>query len=72
METTISQILYPDRQAFFERLAANLNSKPTLRFGAGPMPKGSPRLGSRLLRRAVPALRLSTAQRSMRLKHRSR
>ena len=65
MHTTISQMLYPDRQAFFEKLALNLPAQPAIKIGPAPLPSGEPRLGSRNMRKAVPTETLSTAQRSM-------
>ena len=65
MHTTIGQISYPDRQAFFEKLALNLPAQPAIRIGPAPLPSGGRRLGSRNMRKAVPTEMLSTAQRSM-------
>lgn len=65
MSRTISQILYPDRRAFFERIAASLSSQPMIKIGLAPLPSGHRRLGPRNLRKAVPLEKLSTAQRSM-------
>ena len=56
MHTTIGQIAYPNRQAFFEKLALHLPA---------PLPSGKRRLGSRNIWQAVPTETLSTAQRSM-------
>jgi hypothetical protein len=67
MHTTISQILYPNRQAFFEKLALSLPSQPAIKIGPAPLPSGVRRAGSRHLRRAVPTQRLCTAQRGMRV-----
>jgi hypothetical protein len=64
MQTTIGQISYPDRQAFFEKLALNLPVQPAIKIGPAPLPSGG-RLGSRNMRKAVPTEMLSTAQRSM-------
>jgi hypothetical protein len=33
MHTTISQILYPNRQAFFDRLALSLPLQPAIKIG---------------------------------------
>jgi hypothetical protein len=66
MHTTISQILYPNRQAFFEKLALSLPSQPAIRIGLAPPPTGLPRAGSRNMRKAVPTQTLCTAQRGMR------
>jgi hypothetical protein len=38
MHTTISQMLYPDRQAFFEKLALSLPPQPAIKIGPAPMP----------------------------------
>ena len=65
MHTTISQISYPDRQAFFEKLALNLPAQPAIKIGPAPLPSGEHRPGSRNMRRAVPTETLSGAQRSM-------
>jgi hypothetical protein len=64
MQSTISQILYPNRQAFFEKLAQSLPPQPAVKIGTGLSP-AERRLGLRNMRRAVPTERLSTAQRSM-------
>jgi hypothetical protein len=71
MHTTISQMLYPDRQAFFEKLALSLPPQPAIKIGPAPLPNGEQRLGSRNLRSAVPTETLSTAQRSMKASRRS-
>jgi hypothetical protein len=65
MHTTISQMLYPDRQAFFEKLALSLPPQPAIRIGPAPFPSGEHRPGSRNMRKAVPTETLSGAQRSM-------
>jgi hypothetical protein len=65
MHTTISQMLYPDRQAFFEKLALSLPPQPAIKIGPAPLPGGEHRARLRNLRSAVPAETLSTAQRSM-------
>ena len=65
MHTTIGQIAYPNRQAFFEKLALNLPAQPAIKIGPAPLPSGGQRLGSRNMRKAVPTETLSTAQRSM-------
>jgi hypothetical protein len=72
MKTTIGQILYPNRQVFFERLALSSPSLPTIKLSSVPLPSGARRLGSRQLRRAVPTQKLCTAQRSMRLSRNAR
>ena len=65
MNATINQISYPDRQAFFEKLALSLSSQPAIKIGPAPLPSGKHRAGLRNLRKAVPTETLSTAQRSM-------
>ena len=40
MHTTISQMLYPDRQAFFEKLALSLPPQPAIKIGPAPLPGG--------------------------------
>src|SRR4029077_17012696 len=65
MQPTISQILYPNRQAFFEKLAQSLPLQPAVKIGPAPLPNGARRVGLRNMRRAVPSEKLSTAQRSM-------
>lgn len=52
MHTTIGQIAYPNRQAFFERLALNLPAQPAIKIGPAPLPSGGQRLGSRNMRKA--------------------
>jgi len=54
MHTTIGQIAYPNRQAFFEKLALNLPAQPAIKIGPAPLPSGERRLGSRNMRKAVP------------------
>jgi len=71
MHTTISQMLYPDRQAFFEKLALSLPPQPAIKIGPAPLPGGERRAGLRNLRSAVPTETLSTAQRSMKPSRRS-
>jgi len=71
MNATISQISYPNRQAFFEKLALSLSSQPTIKIGPAPLPGGGHRAGLRNLRKAVPTETLSTAQRSMKANRRS-
>jgi len=68
MHSTISQMFYPDRQAFFERLTMNLSLNPAIKIGPAPLPDGKRRWGSWKLRKAVPTETLSTAQRSMKIK----
>ena len=65
MNRTISQIFYPNRRAFFERITMSLSSQPMTKLRPAPLPGGHRRLGSRNLRKAVPLERLSTAQRTM-------
>jgi hypothetical protein len=65
MNTTISQISYPGRQAFFEKLALSLSPQPAIKIGSAPLFSGGCRPGSRNMRKAVPTEMLSTAQRSM-------
>ena len=65
MHSTISQIIYPNRQAFFEKLALSLPPQPAIKIGPAPLPSGERRPGLRNMRRAVPTESLSTAQRSM-------
>jgi hypothetical protein len=71
MHTTISQMLYPDRQAFFEKLALSLPPQPMIKIGPAPLAGGEHRAGLRNLRNAVPTETLSTAQRSMKASRRS-
>jgi len=47
MHTTIGQIAYPNRQAFFEKLALNLPAQPAIKIGPAPLPSGGRRLGLR-------------------------
>jgi hypothetical protein len=61
MHTTISQLLYPDRQAFFEKVALSLPPQPAIKIGPAPLPDGEHRAGLRNLRSAVPTETLSTA-----------
>jgi hypothetical protein len=71
MNKTISQLLYPNRRTFFERIAISLSSQPMIRLAPAPLPGGKRRLGSRNLRRAVPLEKLSTAQRTMKARLRT-
>jgi hypothetical protein len=71
MHTTISQMLYPDRQAFFEKLAQSLPPQPAIKIGPAPLPRGEHKGGSRNLRNAVPTETLGKAQRSMKPSRRS-
>ena len=61
MHTSINQLLYPDRQAFFEKLALSLPPQPAIKIGPAPMPGGEHKQGLRIARKAVPAQRLSTS-----------
>jgi hypothetical protein len=65
MHPTISQMLYPDRQAFFAKLSLSLSLQPAIKIGPAPLPNGRRRPGSRNMRKAVPTETLSIAQRSM-------
>ena len=58
-------MLYPDQQAFFEKLALSLPPQLAMKIGPAPMPGEEHKQGSRVMRKAVPAQRLSTVQRSM-------
>ena len=40
MHPSINQMLYPDRQAFFEKLALSLPPQPAIKIGPAPMPGG--------------------------------
>lgn len=62
MHATISQMFYPNRRAFFEKLALSLPLQPALKIGPAPLPSGERRPGSRGLRQAVAVKKLSTAQ----------
>ena len=46
MHTTISQMLYPDRQAFFEKLALSLPPQPAIKIGPAPLPDGEHKAGA--------------------------
>ena len=65
MHTSINQMLYPDRQAFFEKLALSLPPQPAIKIGPAPMPSAEHKQGLRVMRKAVPAQRLEMVQRSM-------
>ena len=58
------RLLYPDRQTFFEKLALSVPPQPAIKIGPAPMPSGGHKQGLRIVWKAVPAQRLSTAQRS--------
>jgi hypothetical protein len=47
-------MLYPDRQAFFEKLALSLPPQPAIKIGPAPMPSGEHKQGLRIMRKAVP------------------
>jgi hypothetical protein len=65
MHTTISQMLYPERKAFFEKLALSLPPQPAIKIGPAPLPGGEHRAGLRNLRSAVPTETLSMSPRSL-------
>jgi hypothetical protein len=71
MHPTISQMFYPNRQAFFTKLSLSLSVQPAIKIGPAPLPSGEHRSGSRNMRKAVPAETLSSAQRSMKARRRS-
>jgi hypothetical protein len=71
MHSTISQMPYPNRQAFFKKLALSLPPQPAIKIGPAPLPSGEHRPGSRNMRKAVPTETLSAAQRSMKPSRRS-
>ena len=54
MHTSINQMLYPDRQAFFEKLALSLPPQPAIKIGPAPMPSEDHKRGLRVTRKAVP------------------
>ena len=54
MHTSINQMLYPDRQAFFKKLALSLPPQPAIKIGPAPMPGGEHKQGLRVMRKAVP------------------
>jgi hypothetical protein len=58
-------MLYPDQQAFFEKLALSLPPQPAIKIGPAPMPSGERKQGLPIVWKTVPAQRLSTEQRSM-------
>ena len=72
MHPTISQMFYPDRQAFFAKLSLSLSLQPAIKIGPAPLPTGKHRPGPRNMRKAVPTETLSSAQRSMKAKIRGR
>jgi hypothetical protein len=61
MYTTINQMLYPDRQAFFKKLALSLPPQPAIKIGPAPLPAGKHRAGLRNLRNAVISVESSAA-----------
>ena len=65
MHPTISQMSYPDRQAFFARLSLSLSGQSAIKIGPAPLPGGKSGPGSRNMRKAVPTETLSSAQRRM-------
>jgi hypothetical protein len=65
MHPTISQMFYPDRQAFFAKLSLSLSLRPAIKIGPAPLPSGERRSGPRNMRKAVPTETLSIGQRSM-------
>jgi len=48
-------MLYPDQQAFFEKLALSLPPQPAIKIGPAPMPSAEHKQGLRVVRKAVPA-----------------
>ena len=54
-------MLFPDRQAFFEKLALSLPPQSAMKIGPTPMLSGERKQGLRIVRKAVPAQRLSTS-----------
>jgi len=65
MHPTISQMLYPNRQAFFEKLSLSLPPQPAIKIGPAPMPGGQHKQGLRIMRKPAPTQSLSAAQRNM-------
>ena len=65
MHPTISQMFYPDRQAFFSKVCLNLSRQPAIKIGPAPLPNGEHRPESRNMGKAVPTETLISAQRSM-------
>ena len=72
MHPTISQMFYPDRQAFFAKLSVSLLRQPAIKIGPAPLPGGKSGPGSRNMRKAVPTETLSRAQRRMKARIRGR
>ena len=72
MHPTISQMFYPDRQAFFSKLSMSLSLQPAIKIEPVPLPSGERRPGSRHMRKAVPTETLSIAQRSMKARIRGK
>ena len=66
MHPTISQMFYPNRQAFFAKLSVSLPLQPAITIGPAPLPGGEHRPGPHNMRKAVPTETLRSAQRSMR------
>jgi hypothetical protein len=46
-------MLYPDRRAFFEKLALSLPPQPAIKIGPAPMPSAEHKQGLRVVRKAV-------------------
>jgi len=72
MHPTISQMFYPDRQAFFAKLSVSLSLQPAIKIGPAPLPSGERKPGPRNMRKAVPTETLSSAQRSMKARIRGK
>ena len=70
MNATINQMFYPDRRAFFERLALNLSLQPAIKIGPAALPNGQRKRDLLNLRKTVPTETLSTAQRRMKARQR--
>src|SRR5260370_7977816 len=62
MHTSINQMLYPDRQAFFEKLALSFPPQPPIKIGPAPMPSGEHNQGLLVRRNALPPPRLPSRQ----------
>ena len=72
MHPTISQMFYPDRQAFFTKLSLSLSLQPAIKTRPALLPGAERRPGSRNMRKAVPTETLSSAQRSMKARTRGK
>src|SRR5436190_23556330 len=46
MHTTISQMLYPHRRTFFEKVALSLPPQPAIKIGPAPLTGGEHRAGA--------------------------